>query len=401
MVRLPVSVILLGFTSLLTDAGSEMIFPLLPLFLTGTLGASPAFLGLVEGAADVVASLLKLVAGRLSDRLRARKPLILAGYGLAGAVRPLVAFATAPWHVLLVRITDRVGKGVRGAPRDALIADVTPEGLGSRAFGFHRAMDDAGAVVGPLIAAALLAAGMELRSIFLLASIPGVLALLTVALVREPRPAVVAPTPTPTPTAAPISAPTGAPLPATPLPRVFWRLLVVFALFGLGNSSDAFLLLRAKGLGVPEAIIPILWSFFHICKVIWAGVGGWLGDRVEKRYVIVGGWALYALSYLLFAFCTEAWQVWLVFMLYGGSYGLGDPVQKALVRDLVPAGARGHAFGWYNLTTGVMALPASFLIGAVWERVGPVQAFSVGAALALAASVALLGVLSIRPVSAR
>jgi len=390
-VRLPVSVILLGFTSLLTDAGSEMIFPLLPLFLTGTLGASPAFLGLIEGAADVVASLLKLVAGRLSDRLGARKPLILAGYGLAGAVRPLVALATAPWHVLLVRITDRVGKGVRGAPRDALIADVTPEGLGSRAFGFHRAMDDAGAVVGPLIAAALLAAGMELRSIFLLASIPGALALLTVALVREPRPAVVAPTPTPT----------AAPVPSAPLPRVFWKMLVVFALFGLGNSSDAFLLLRAKGLGVPEAIIPILWSFFHICKVIWAGVGGWLGDRVEKRYVIVAGWALYALSYLLFAFCTEAWQVWLVFMLYGGFYGLGDPVQKALVRDLVPAGARGHAFGWYNLTTGIMALPASFLIGAVWERVGPVQAFSVGAALALAASVALLGVLSSRPVSAR
>jgi MFS family permease len=388
MVRLPVSVILLGFTSLLTDAGSEMIFPLLPLFLTGTLGASPAFLGFVEGAADVVASLLKLIAGRLSDRLGARKPLILAGYGLAGAVRPLVSFATAPWHVLLVRITDRVGKGVRGAPRDALIADVTPEGLGSRAFGFHRAMDDAGAVFGPLIAAALLAAGVGLRSIFLLASIPGILALLTVALVRERRPA-----------AAPVvTSMPEAPTPAAPLPRVFWKLLFVFGLFGLGNSSDAFLLLRAKGLGVPEAIIPLLWSYFHVCKVIWAGIGGWLGDRVEKRYVIVAGWAIYGLSYLLFAYSTAAWQVWLVFTLYGGFFGLGDPVQKALVRDIVPAGARGHAFGWYNLITGIMALPASFLIGAVWERMGPVQAFSVGASLALAAA---LWMLWLRPVSAR
>lgn len=380
--RLPFGVVLLGITSFLTDAGSEMIFPLLPLFLTGTLGASPAFLGFIEGAADVVASLLKLVAGRVSDRLPKRKPLILFGYGLSGAVRPLVSFATAPMQVLAVRLTDRVGKGIRGAPRDALIADVTPEGMGSRAFGFHRGMDDAGAVVGPLIAAALLASGVPLRTIFLYASLPGALALVAVALVREtPR------APAPSPAGSPAPSPAASP---APLPAVFWQLMAVLALFGLGNSSDAFLLLRARGLGVPEASVPLLWSFFHVSKVAWAWGGGWLGDRLPKRYVILGGWAIFALSYLLFSLAGEAWQVWAVFALYGGFFGLADPVQKALVRDLVSPAARGHAFGWYNLVTGIMALPASFLIGAVWDRSGPEAALHIGAGLAAVSAVGLL-----------
>ncbi len=378
MRRLPITVILLGLTSFWTDAGSEMIFPLLPVFLTTTLGASPTFLGTVEGAADLVASMLKLVAGRLSDRLGMRKPLVVGGYGIAGVMRPLVAFATAPWHVLVVRLTDRVGKGVRGAPRDALIADAAPEGMASRAFGFHTAMDHAGAVVGPLIGAALLASGMPMRTIFLWAALPGALALVTTLFVPETAPPVkVVP-----------AAPTLGPIAALPTP--FWRLLLIFALFGLGNSSDAFLLLRAKELGVPAVSIPILWSAFHVSKVGWSAIGGALGDSLPKRHTIVAGWAVYALVYLLFAFAQAPWQIWCLFLLYGAYYGLTEPVQKALVREVVPVEFRGSAFGWYNFVIGVMALPASLLVGAIWQAAGPFVALATGAGLAAAASASLL-----------
>ena len=388
---LPVTVVLLGLTSFFTDAGSEMIFPLLPLFMVGTLGASPAFLGIVEGAADVVSSVLKLAAGRLSDRIGARKPLIMGGYGLAGAVRPLMAFAAAPWHVLAIRLTDRVGKGVRGAPRDALIADAAVEGQAARAFGFHRGMDHAGAVVGPLIAAALLSTGMPMRTVFLCAAVPGLLAFATTVMVREPRPG-----PDRPPLTGPVAGPDRPPL-TGPLPAGFWRLLGVFALFGLGNSSDAFLLLRARDLGVSDASIPLLWSFFHVSKVGWSAVGGSLGDKLPRRTTIIAGWMVYGWVYLLFGVATASWQVWALFAAYGAYFGLTEPVEKALVRDVVPVELRGTAYGWYNFVTGVMALPASLLIGALWGAVGPAVALGTGAGLAMLAAALLRGL----PVTAR
>ncbi|MSP53988.1 MAG: MFS transporter [Myxococcales bacterium] len=357
-----------------------MIFPLLPLFLIGTVGVTPVFLGVVEGAADVVSSALKLIAGRLSDRVGARKPLIMVGYGLAGAVRPLMAFAAAPWHVLLIRLTDRVGKGVRGAPRDALIADAAEEGQAARAFGFHRGMDHAGAVVGPLIAAALLASGMSLRTVFLCAAVPGVLAFATTAMLKERPPTNPGP-------GGPSVGPTGDVL-AGPvaLPAGFWRLLGVFALFGLGNSSDAFLLLRARDLGVADASIPLLWSFFHVSKVGWSAFGGWLGDALPRRTTIIAGWVVYGCVYLLFGVATASWQAWALFGAYGAYFGLTEPVEKALVRDVVPAALRGTAYGWYGVVTGAMALPASLLVGGLWGFAGPAVALGVGAGLAMLAA---------------
>lgn len=367
------TVLLLGLTSLLTDVGSEMIFPLLPLFLTVELGASTTFLGLLEGAADAVAAVLKLVSGGWSDRTGRRKPWVVAGYGLAGVVRPLVGLAGAPWQVLSVRLTDRVGKGIRSAPRDALIADSVPAELAGRAFGFHKAMDHAGAVLGPLIASAMLYAGVPLRSVFLWTALPGLLAFLAVSLVREE------PRPTPAP-----GAQTGGPLPLN-----LRRLLGVLLVFGLGNSSDAFLLLRAGERGLDTALIPLLWALLHVSKMGWALIGGRLADRYDRVTLIIAGWAVFVASYAAMAALPSPGHVWWIFPLYGAFYGLAEPAEKALVRDLVPAADRGRAFGWYNLVTSGSALPAGLLFGALWDQAGPVVALSTGAGLALAAMAAL------------
>jgi MFS family permease len=372
---LPPMVIALGVTSLLTDVGTEMIFPLLPIFLVQHLGASPAFLGIVEGTADAVASLLKLASGHLSDRWRSRKPLVLAGYGLASAVRPFVALATAPWHVLAVRVTDRVGKGIRTAPRDALLADAAAPGEVGRAFGFHQAMDHAGAVAGPLVATALVGYGMTIRHVFAWAALPGALATLAVLLAREPTPRASTPAPTPVATG-------GARLPAR-----FVTFLAILALFSLGNSSDAFLLLRAHDLGVSTATIPILWAALSVSKLASAYLAGDWSDRFPRARFIVAGWGVYALSYLGLGRAESPWQVWTLFLLYGSYYGLTEPTQKALVKDLVPTTARGRAFGYYNFVVGVSALPAGLLTGWLWHVYGPRAALEAGA---LVAGVALL-----------
>jgi len=364
------NVLIFGLVSLLTDVSSEMIYPLLPLFLTGVLGAGPVFLGVVEGVAESTASLLKLVSGIWSDRVRRRKPLVLAGYSLSSLARPLVAVATGPLAVLAIRFVDRLGKGVRTSPRDALIADSVEPGRRGRAFGFHRSMDHAGALLGPLLAAALLATCVQdLRTVFALAAIPGLLAVLLIAFkVREVG------------CRERVASGRGF---RDALPRgALRRYLLVLFLFTLGNSSDAFLLLRAGDLGVEAVRIPLLWAFFHAVKSGSAFPLGALSDRVGRRGMILSGWGVYALAYLGFARAQGEAEVWSLFALYGLFYGLTEGAQKALLVDLAAPAERGAAFGWYNCAIGIGALPASLLFGAVWHQAGAPAAFAVGAALA-------------------
>ena len=374
--RLPLAVVLLGFTSLFTDIGTEMIFPLLPVFLTETLRAGPAYLGIMEGAADTVSSLLKLASGIFADAVPRRKPLVLFGYALASAARPFVALATRPWHVLAVRVTDRVGKGVRSSPRDALIADAAGDRAG-HAFGFHQAMDNVGAVVGPLLATGLIAAHCSLRAVFWVAVIPGALATALVLFVPEPkRP--------PRPLGA--SSRVGSPLADRRL-RLY---LGVLAVFSLGNSSDAFLLLRARSLGLSTAQIPILWAVLNLSKVLWAFLGGDLADRLPRPRLIAAGWLVYALVYVGLGAATAAWHAWVLFVVYGIFYGLTEPVEKALIKDLVHQDQRGRAYGAYNFIVGITALPAGLLAGALWRAFGAMVALSAGAALAAVAGLLLL-----------
>ena len=372
--RLSPTVLVLGLTSLFNDIGSEMIFPLLPVFVV-SLGASPTFLGLVEGVADATASLLKLVAGYLSDRLGRHKPLVLFGYGLATVVRPLVALATAPWQVLTVRVADRVGKGIRGAPRDAMIAGAVPVEHAGRAFGFHRAMDHAGAVIGPVVATVLLAAGIPLRSVFLIAIVPGALAIVALFGARD------------TPAA---SDPKEDSATEVVFSSSLRRYFAVLALFCLGNSSDAFLLLRARELGVSVKLLPLLWSALHVSKMISAYIGGGWADRYPKVRVVVAGWLVYGATYLAFGFATSPSQVWALFVVYGCYYGLSEPAEKALVNELAPAHARGRAYGAYNFIVGISAVPAGVLTGWLWRAVGPRGALTTGAGIAVGSSCALI-----------
>jgi MFS family permease len=375
---LPLTVVLLGLTSLFTDVGTEMIFPLLPVFLAETLGAAPVYIGLVEGAADTVASLVKLASGVMADAMPRRKPLVLIGYGLASITRPFVALATQPWHVLAVRVTDRIGKGIRSSPRDALIADAAGDEAG-RAFGFHQAMDNAGAVVGPLVATALMGMGLSLRQVFAVAVVPGVIATGLVAAVREASTSTSTPTSTTTTTTR-----------RRLLTPTLLSYLSVLALFSLGNSSDAFLLLRAHEVGVRTETIPILWSTLNFSKVLWAYLGGGLADRLPRARLIACGWLVFAMVYFALGRATAPSHVWGLFIVYGIFYGLTEPVEKALIKDLVGPEQRGRAYGAYNFIIGITVLPAGLMTGALWHVAGPAVALEVDAALACVAGVALL-----------
>lgn len=379
--RLARTVVALGVVSLATDASSEMIYPLLPLFLGSVLGAGPAALGVIEGLAEATAALLKLVSGRWSDTSARRKPLVLAGYGLSTLARPLVALAGSAGQVLAVRLADRIGKGVRSAPRDALIADATAPEHRGRAFGFHRSMDHAGAVLGPLVAWALLAAEVPLREVFAWAAVPGVVAVLVLWLgVREaPRESAVHVSPA-TPAAVAHD---------SPLPGAFWRYLAVLFVFTLGNSSDAFLLLRASDLGVPAAQVPLLWAAHHAVKAALGTWGGGLADRIGRRAAVAMGWGVYAVTYAGFAVAQHTWHAWALFVGYGLFFALVEGAEKAFVAELVPVARRGAAYGWFHLVVGLGALPGSVLFGLVWQHWGPARAFGVGAGLACAAMLGL------------
>jgi MFS family permease len=376
--RLPRTVIALGVVSLLTDASSEMIYPLLPLFLSSALGAGPLAIGAIEGAAESVASLLKLFSGWWSDRLPRRKPLVIAGYGLASVVRPLIGLTQSVGQVLAIRLIDRAGKGIRGAPRDALIADAVDPSQRGRAFGFHRAADHAGAVAGSIDRGRRYSGwgGLSLRTVFLLAAVPAAAAMIALIFgVRESK--------------RPVEAGKAPNLGLRGLDRRFWAYLAVLLVFTLGNSTDALLLLRANELGISAALIPILWAVLHVVKSLSSTPGGVLSDRFGRRPLIIGGWLVYGAVYLGFAAASATWHAWALFLVYGLYFGMTEGVEKALVADLVPAGVRGAAFGWYNLTIGLAALPASLIFGGLWQAYGAPTAFGVGAGLALAASVGL------------
>jgi MFS family permease len=388
----------LAGTSFLNDTASEMAYPLLPLFLVGTLGAGPAFLGMVEGIAETTASLAKLGGGFLSDRVGRRKILVVLGYGVASVIRPLLALAAVPWHVLAVRFTDRLGKGVRSAPRDALLVDsVSPDRKGT-AFGLHRAADHAGSVLGPLLAAGLLLLAPEnLRLVFALTAIPGVMTILI--LIRGVR-EVVPQASTPDsevldpatesgddPPGSKGTPPSSASLRS--LGPSFPRYLAVLLLFTLGNASDAFLVLRAQDLGVPLVALPLLWGVFHLSKMVWNVPGGILSDRFSPLPMIIGGWLVYAGVYAGFALAGSAWQAWALFGIYGLFYGLTESPEKTLVAELAPSHLRARAFGVFHFAVGLGALPASLLFGILWQWKGAPVAFGAGAVIALV-SVGLL-----------
>jgi MFS family permease len=376
------NILVLGLVSFLTDFSSEMIYPLLPVFLTTVLGAGPAILGVIEGVAESTASLLKLVSGIMSDRVADRKKLVLSGYGISSFARPLVAAATGPLAVLVIRFADRVGKGIRTSPRDALIADSVDPAIRGKAYGFHRSMDHAGAIVGPLVATALLAYVVsDIRTVFWLAAIPGILTVFLIIfkvkeVERRKGPS------------------NGRFLGLFPHGRLRSYIIILF-IFTLGNSSDAFLLLQAGRLGVTPVMIPLLWAFFHVVKMLSTMPFGALSDKIGRRKIIIAGWGIYALTYVGFGFATTELHVWLLFTLYGLFYGLTEGTEKALLVDIARSDERGSAFGWYNFAIGIGALPASLLFGLIWQEVGARAAFGFGAGLAALA--ALLLIIFIRP----
>ena len=387
---LPRPVWMLGWVSFFTDTASEMVYPLLPLFLTRVLGAGAMSLGVIEGIAEAANSILKVVSGRLSDRWGAPKPLVLAGYGLSSLVRPFIGLAATWLHVLTLRFVDRLGKGIRSSPRDAMLATFADASNRGRVFGFHRGMDHAGAVLGPLLASAFLYFRPDdYRTLFALTIIPGIIVILILWRVPDTRRGAPG-------TASPASSQTAAPEvssspPSRPgaLPRAFYRAMAIIFLFSLGNASDAFLLLRFADVGIAAFWIPLLWSAIHVVKATSSIYGGQWSDRLGRRKVIGVGWLVYAAVYAAFALTDSAPALVVVFLVYGLYFGLTEGVEKAWVADLAPAGGRGNAFGIYNAVIGVGALVASLLFGFIWTRVSPEAAFFTGAGFALAATALL------------
>jgi MFS family permease len=384
--RIPALVIALGITSMLTDMSSEMIYPLLPAFLTQVLGASPAVIGLIEGLAESTSSLVKVLSGSMADRIPRRKPLVVTGYAIAGAVRPLVAFASSWPMVLVIRFFDRIGKGIRSAPRDALLADATPPSIRGSAYGMQRALDHVGAVVGPVAASfftGILA--LEYRSVFLIAAIPSLVAIaVLVFFVNEP-----ARKTNTIESSAPRKTLKSLTVDWKELPAKLKLFLVALFIFTMGNSTDAFLLLQLHRSGVPVSAAALVWAGLHLVKVMATWQGGKLADRFSPRKLMLAGWIWYAAVYLGFAFTDEPVWVLLLFGLYGIHFGFAEPAERALVAHLAPQHLRGTAFGLFHFIIGIAALPASILFGWIFQTFSPGTAFATGAALAIAASLVI------------
>jgi len=364
---LPRTVVVLGVVSLLNDASSEMITPLLPIFLTATLGAGPAIVGLVEGLAEATSSVLKLVAGRLADRGVDPKSLVLGGYGLSNATRPLLGLAAAWSAVLLLRFLDRVGKGLRTAPRDALIAGAVPAAQRGRAFGFHRSMDHAGAVIGPLIAFALLAAHVPLEHVFLASVVPGTLVLLLLA----------------------FGLPRGQPFVAPPRAAFAWgslhgrlrAMIVAAGWLALASVPEVFVVLWATNAGMDVQWIPLVWAAASLAKMLIAMPAGIVSDRLGRVPVLLGGWTLRIIVLLALAAlpAPAAWQVWLLFIAYAATLAVTEPAERSVIGDHAAEHERGTAYGLYHLASGLLVLPGAVMFGAIWQWFGSSAAFTVAA----------------------
>nr|WP_279382558.1 MFS transporter [Acanthopleuribacter pedis] len=358
----------MGWISFFTDLSSEMIYPLLPLFITGVIGAGTIGLGVMEGLAEATAALVKLFSGHLTDKTGKRKPFIVTGYGIAGLVRPLIGVAFSLPFVILLRFLDRVGKGIRSSPRDALIADVTPPAQLGAAYGFHRAMDHGGSVLGPLVAGALLSGfGFSLRQVFLFAVLPAAVVMVIAVFGVAERP--------------------HAKIKQPPRLRGAWSgfaprfrwFLAAMGLFSLGNASDAFLLLALAEANVPAAWIAVLWAAHNALKMVVSAWSGRLSDRIGRLRLIVWGWLLFGAVYLAFGWVDDLLPMCSLFIGYGVVFGLTEPCQKALVADFCEPHTRGVHFGFFNAVIGLAALPASFLFGFLWYALGKEVAFGVGA----------------------
>jgi MFS family permease len=374
----------LGWTSLFNDTATEAAYWILPAFLTGPLGAGAAALGWIEGIAEGCASFARLASGWWTDRVGRRKPFVVAGYVAANVAKPLLALAASPLHVLAIRVSDRISKGVRTAPRDAMLAESAEAAHRGAAFGFRQAMDSAGAVLGPLAAFLLLRRHFDLRTIFALAALPGAVCIfLVLAVVRE----------TGTGQAPERSSKSAIRNPKSeiPLPPSFRRLLLAIGIFAIGNSSDLFLVLRAQGLGL-GSYAPLLGLVFNVTYTLLAWPFGRLSDRLPRKSLLAAGYVVFAGVYTAFAWVHAAWQVWALFALYGGYYALTEGVMKAMVADAVEPESRGRAYGILAAVYGALVLAASLITGQLWQRFGPALPFTVSALLALIAAATVLAV---------
>jgi len=376
-----------GITSFFNDTATEMAYWVLPAFLV-SLGAGPAQLGLIEGVAESVASFAKLFSGYLTDRIDRRKPIVVAGYFAANAVKPLLAIVTAWWHILLIRFTDRLAKGVRGAPRDVMVAESVGKNQLGSAYGLIQSLDSAGAIAGPLIALVLLA-HFGVRTIFLAAAIPGALAVLVALLgIRETK------RPHSDDTTIKSSKPAGsAPVPAigNGLPAAFYLVLFAVTLFSLGNSSDMFLVMRAQNVGIRVALAPLLGLVFNITYTLGSWPAGWFSDRLSRRWIAAAGYFIFAAVYFVFGRAPSTLAIWITMAVYGLYYALTQPVLKALVVETVAQEVRGRALGLYFFITSVATLAASLITGELWKHYGASMPFYVSAGFAAVSAVILLG----------
>lgn len=382
-----------GITSFLNDTATEMAYWVLPAFLA-SLGAGPAQLGLIEGVAESVASFAKLFSGYLTDRIERRKPVVVAGYAVANAVKPLLAVVTAWPQILAIRFADRLAKGVRGAPRDVMVAESVPKNRLGSAYGLIQSMDSAGAIAGPLAALVLLAR-FGIRSVFWAAAVPGALCVLVALLgIRETKrqPKKIAADLTTANARSDISDHReNRSIEKITLPASFYLVLVAVTLFSIGNSSDMFLVLRAQNVGIAVALAPLLGLIFNITYTLASWPAGWFSDRVSRRLVGSVGYVIFAVVYFIFGRASSTLTIWIAMAVYGFYYALTQPVLKALVVETVGENVRGRALGIYFFVTSVATLAASLITGELWKHYGAAIPFYFSAGMALVAAGLLQG----------